>query len=195
MPELVALAAAFAYAFVRYVVFKGVPLAHVPLYVTDKAVAVAALFAFGRAITSAAPETRRASARTGLWLSLLHVLASLPLLTPVYLPRLFSDPSAGTGLSLTGESSLALGVLCFGLAILVSRPRPNPSDRPRTHAPTGLHRLVIVLAVLHCAALGYANWIAPASWPGHLPPITLLSALIGVVALAWSTRRAVTAKS
>jgi hypothetical protein len=195
MPDLVALAVAFVYAFVRYVVFKGVPLAHVPLYVTDKAIAVAALFAFSRAIASLEPETRRASARRGLVLSTIHVVASLPLLTPGYLPRLFSDPHASTGFNFTGESTIVLGVLSFGLALVVSIPRPSRSDRPRTKAPTALHNAVIALAVLHCAALGYANWLDPSHWPGLLPPITLLSALVGIVALASSTRRSIRARS
>ena len=194
MLDFAALAAAFAYALVRYVVLKGVPLAHVPLYVADKAVAVAALFAFGRAIASGAPEVRRASARRGLWLSTIHVVASLPLLTPAYLPQLFAPPDAGAGFSLTGESALALGVACFGLAIMVSRSRPSAPVTPHPHAPSLSHRLVMALGVLHCAALGYANWLEPARWPGHLPPITLLSALVGTGAIALSARRSLTTR-
>jgi hypothetical protein len=32
--------------------------------------------------------------------------------------------------------------------------------------------------------LGYAGWFQPATWPGHMIPITLISFVAGTVALA-----------
>jgi hypothetical protein len=39
---------------------------------------------------------------------------------------------------------------------------------------------ILALSALHVLALGYPSWSDPAHWPGHLPPISMLSFLAAV---------------
>ncbi len=45
-------------------------------------------------------------------------------------------------------------------------------------------RALVLILVVHCAALRGTEWLEPGSWPGGLPPITLLAAAAGVASLA-----------
>lgn len=44
----------------------------------------------------------------------------------------------------------------------------------------GLGRLVLLFTALHVFFMGYTKWMDETSWPGYLPPITLLSFVSGV---------------
>src|SRR5512138_1000505 len=83
------LAGSFGYAVLRYVVLGTTPAAQIPLYVTNKAVAVTALVLLGLAITGTSAGVRRARGLCGGALAILHVLLTLPLLTPAYFRGLF----------------------------------------------------------------------------------------------------------
>ena len=48
--------------------------------------------------------------------------------------------------------------------------------------------LLAFLTGLHAMLLGYAGWFAPATWPGYMIPITLISSTTGVVALVAALR-------
>jgi len=41
-------------------------------------------------------------------------------------------------------------------------------------------RAVLALIALHCLLIGWSGWWTPATWPGCLPPITLLSFLFAM---------------
>jgi len=179
-----AFALALAYAVVRYLVVKGVPVDHAPLYVANKAVAAVALFAFARAVSCADRGARREAARRGLALSVLHALASLPLLSTAYFPAWFVSDGRYT---LRAETAVALGVASLTLAWHLSRPRDLET---RARDVTRPQLAVVVLAWLHCAAVGFPNWLDVAAWPGRLPPITLLSAVGTAPMLGLALRRA-----
>lgn len=38
----------------------------------------------------------------------------------------------------------------------------------------------LALTALHVLALGFPSWTNPAHWPGHLPPISLLSCVVAI---------------
>jgi len=40
-----------------------------------------------------------------------------------------------------------------------------------------------LLVGVHAAVLGFGGWFQPGTWPGYMVPITLISFLLGVVAL------------
>jgi hypothetical protein len=180
-----AFALALAYAVVRYLVVKGVPLAHAPLYVTNKAVAALALVAFARAVSHADPGPRRTAARQGLTLSGVHALASLPLLTPAYFPAWFAPDGRYL---LRAETALALGAASLALAWHVSRTGDGSEQALRDVTRSRL--VTVALAWAHCTAVGLPNWLDPAAWPGYLPPITMLCALGTAPLLAFALRRA-----
>lgn len=177
----------FAYALVRYVVLKGEPLASVPLYVTNKAVALFAVLAIAAAAARPRAPWRRASRGAGLFAAALHGLASAVLLRPGYLAKLH-----GPGGRLTGSAELA--VIC-GAAALVAFAALRLSPAPLAASRVG--RLALAVVAVHCAALGAPGWLEPGRWPGGLPPLTLLGALAatgGLVGALWHGRRAAPAR-
>lgn len=171
-----------AYATLRYNVFKGEPWSDWPVLILNKAVALAALLLIVSWILRARRDpdgTRSTLLAAAGSLALVHAGLSLAVLSPAYFPSFFQ-----TG-RLTGPSGLSLLVgVVIATALLVT---------PR-HEATGvrrLHRLGIVglMAGIHALLNGYASWLAPATWPGSMPPITLISAAAGAVAIAaaWGT--------
>jgi hypothetical protein len=171
-------AGCFAYAFVRYVVVKGEPLASVPLYVTNKALAVFAVILVGAAAARRRAAWRRAARAAALLAAALHALASVVLLRPAYLASLYA-PSGR--LSAAGELAVLCGagaLVAFG-ALWLARPAAPTAGAARLAAHGAL-----ALVIVHCAALGAPGWFAPSRWPGGLPPLTLLGALAAAVGLA-----------
>ncbi|WP_242346901.1 hypothetical protein [Anaeromyxobacter terrae] len=179
MAGALAFAGCFAYAFVRYVVVKGEPLASVPLYVTNKALSVVAVLLVGAAAARPRAAWRRGARAAGLLAAALHGLASVVLLRPAYLASLYA-PSGR--LAASGELAVlcGAGALVAFAALKLARP-PLPAGAARLAAHGAL-----ALVAVHCAALGATGWLAPATWPGGLPPLTLIGALAAAVGLAAS---------
>lgn len=177
----VVFAASLAYALVRYVVVGTVPPAQIPLYVVNKAVAVTALVMLGLACVLRAPW-RAWAGKSALMAAVLHMLMSMPLIGPVYFPRLHE---ASGRLNALGQGAFALGAV--GLVLLAWRGRrTEASARARW-----IHAAALMLLVgLHCVALGWTGWLHPEEWPGRLPPITLLSAVYAAVVVGLMRRDA-----
>ncbi len=153
---------ATAYAVTRYQVFGGVPWSRLPLYTLNKAVAFSAAAMFAAAFF----VRGRGAGRVAFWLATLHVLMSLSLLGPSYYPKLYLD----RGLTFTGELALLGGCLAFALCLVP--------------AVTGARYAVMAVAAAHVCAIGFSGWFAPHTWPGYMPPITLLSFLLFAAPLA-----------
>lgn len=172
------------YAVVRYVGFGGVAPTHVPVYLLNKSIAMASVLFLCCAAFSylrGHAEGVRFWGKASGYGVVIHVLLSLAILTPAYLPKFF----AGERMSLSGELSILFGVLsAFGLWF-VHRPG-SPLRRPR------LARIACYLLVAaHLVAMGFINWSQPAKWHGYLPPISLVSfVFILVGAAAYLKKRA-----
>jgi hypothetical protein len=182
-PVISVCGAALAYAVLRYAVFGAVPpdrAVGFALFVANKAIASAALGLFALALGLARdPSTRRTAGRAGTALAGVHVAVAALVLVIGDLPKLRApggDLLARTWLALTLGASAAL--------LLVAH-------RVRVHHPRGpaLRHLIVALVGLHAAALGVPNWVDPARWPGRLPPITLLAALLAGAGLLAARRR------
>ncbi len=179
------LAGSFAYAATRYVVFGDTPPAQLPLFVANKAVALAAVTLLGLSVAAAARPARRLHGLAGLTLSGLHALLSLPLLHPGYFPRFFAaDVTAHPRLTAALEASLLTGAVALVTLLVVAR-RPAAPERPHLRAPA----VALALVALHGALIGWPTFFAPASWPGGLPPVTLLATLVAAASLALAARR------
>lgn len=168
---------ALGYATLRYNVLKGVPWPDWPAYTANKALGVGALLSMTAAIFRL-----RQPARGGtpflIWagvLALTHSLLSFALLDPVYYPRLFQ----GKKLTEIAGISLTLGALLMaGLELGARRAGVwSHSLRLRTLA------LIAFGTGLHAALPALSTWFEPASWPGGLPPLTLISFLAGTLTL------------
>ena len=177
------LALSAAYATVRYNVFKGVPWADWPHFVGNKIVALASLVLIAIAVArlvSPRPRRIRRLMAVGSGLALVHTLASLALFRPSYFDKWF----VGDRLSLAAGASLMLGAAALALLNWGKGKRGALAPQDAV-LPLGA---IAFLSGLHAGLPALASWCDPASWPGHLPPITLISFLAGTGALAVAAR-------
>jgi hypothetical protein len=175
----VTLALSAAYATVRYNVFKGVPWADWPHFVGNKIVALASLVLIAIAVArlvSPRPRRIRRLMAVGSGLALIHTLASLALFQPLYFDKWF----VGDKLSLAAGVSLMLGAAALAILNWGKGKRGALAQRDAV-LPLGA---IAFLSGVHAGLPAVASWFDPASWPGHLPPITLISFLAGTAALA-----------
>lgn len=169
-------AASLAYPILRYVVAGDVPAKDLPLFVANKAVALYAALALAvwalrkaRADARGAAEWRRAFYLAAV----VHVVMTLMLMGPTYYGKLYeADGRLGWAAGLGLLAGLAALLVAWSGAVR------RVIGRPRALA------IIALFMMGHVAGLGLPGWLAPASWPASLPPITLLSALAGLAALA-----------
>ena len=190
LPALI-VAACTAYALVRYTVFGGVSTEQIPVYVLNKGVSFGGLIILGWSRIPADPRRRRGLGMTGLALMVIHVVLSLSILTPAYFGKFYRPSGLMTW---QAEASTLAGVLAFLslCCLFVASQNQNESHGEVAHRSLWplVGRAMLVLAAAHVALMGYAGWLKPGSWPGFLPPITLLSFLAAVVAALLRRRTA-----
>lgn len=173
--------AGLAYAIVRYNVFKGVPWDQLPVYVANKAIALVGLMLLGLSRIVVEKQRRKNLGLSGALLVVVHVLMSLILLGPDYYASFYSELGQMT---LAAELSMLAGALgTAGLLWLfyVTTIRPIAGQPNRTSLVPGLGRLVLAFTAVHVILIGVRGWFDVSSWPGSLPPITLLSFAIAAV--------------
>ncbi len=183
------------YAIVRYNVFQGVEWVHVPLYIVNKSVAfagvilIALAYAVGKAFGGpAGSENVRAKAKflglAGFAMITVHILMAMVLLSPANYAKFFAESGK---LNLTGEMTFLFGVLAYGCLLI-----PAIATLPYMYEALGMARWLtaqhmgygtLALACGHTLAMGYKGWFDLASWPGSMPPITLLGFLAALAAL------------
>ncbi len=184
----VVFALTFAYAIVRYNVIRGVPWEQLPLFISNKAIALAAVvfialsYDFGplarfwpKAFVPELPA-RKFFGLLGFGLAAVHALISLLIFSPAYYPKFFAE---GGKLNLTGELSMLFGVLAFFIflaAALTSLPPVAASmGRRQWQAVQRLGYLAFFLVLLHVFVMGFEGWLKPSGWPGGLLPISLVA--------------------
>jgi len=177
-----------AYAILRYNVFGGVAWTELPVYVSTQGISFGALtllalsYLVNRRVPPGARAQRRLLARSlgisGFLLLAAHSVASVAILTRAYFPALFG----GRYLSTAGEVSLwsgSLAALLFAAPALCSvRSVRRKLGEARWKRAQRLGYAALALTAVHVLAIGSRNWAAVSSWPGGLPPITLLSFLV-----------------
>lgn len=182
----------FAYSVVRYHVFGDVPWAQMPLYVMNKAVSWSGLTLLALAYLRRDKPAARDLGVLGLFLTGAHIAMSFSIMSPAYYAKLYE----GGRLTAWGEGAILAGV---GAAVVLALPALG--TLPGVREALGDARWLrwqragywaLALTASHCALLGGKGWFAPQSWPGGLPPITLLSFLMAVAPLAWRLRRRTT---
>ncbi len=174
------LAVSLAYAVVRYNVFKGVSWEQLPIYVTNKAIAVAGLVLLGMSRLVVEIRRRKQLGLAGALLTGLHVILSFMLLEPAY----FAQHYLPSGMMRwTGEASMLAGAIATALVgslVYATTNRPVDTQVRGVSLLPGVARVVLALVAAHVALLGVSVWLDVGSWPGRLPPITLLSFLLAL---------------
>ncbi len=183
------------YATIRYIVFKGVDPIHYPIYILNKVASTAGLFflAISYVWTKTAwfkldNKTLDASfmqftGLLGFSLSAMHVFMSLIILNPSYYPKF----SHGDMMNFNGELSMLMGVLCIFFFTI-----PAITTIPFMQEAVGIKKwqkrqrmgyFGLLTALLHVGIMGFSNWLKVETWPGYLPPLTLLATIIAIVPL------------
>jgi hypothetical protein len=175
------------YASARYHVFSNAPWSDWPMYTLNKAFGLSALVLLVAAVARRRWRPGLAIGRTMLAAGVLfgmHVLVSLALLSPAYYPKFF----AGGKLSALAGTALVLGAIATAALAAGAKPRPQETADEKAR---GLALLAFAVGA-HAALPGVASWLEPSTWPGLMPPITLVAFVMGVAALAiaWCPRRA-----
>jgi len=168
------------YATLRYNVFKGVAWDEWPIYVVNKVFALSALLLVVRCIIQ---QRGRGSVDSKLLsvagsLMLMHIALSLAILDPAYYPKFFT----GSKLTMQGGLSMLVGAISAAGIHYYFRSCANREASCWINS-VGVFAL---LAGVHAGLLGYPSWLSPATWPGYMVPITLISFVTGVAALVIS---------
>ena len=165
----------FTYAWLRYVVLGGVSPVHTPTFLTNKVISAASVVFLLRAAFGHMRGDQEQTRRWGMMAlnsAGLHVLLSLSILSKAYYPGLFS----GERMNLTGELAIGAGALAACLFWLIGRSQKVELKKEVLQALSSL------VVGGHLLALGSAGWLQVSSWPGGMPPISLLSFLFAATA-------------
>ncbi|MDR7102857.1 hypothetical protein [Croceicoccus sp. BE223] len=167
------------YASVRYNLIKGVPWSDWPMYTVNKAAALLGMLLIASALLSLlgrGPTTSGPYFRLAGWAITVHAILSLSLLDPAYFPAFFS----GGKLVMSAGFALLLGAICTTTFVRAGRDASRWSTRTQQYV-TGV---IAIASGFHAALPGWTTWLEPGRWPGMMPPITMISFLIGVACLA-----------
>lgn len=182
------------YATLRYNLCKGVPWADWPTWTLNKAFAVGSLALLLVAVIRwrrcpGASYSRVLSASVGM--AAIHIVLSLLLMSPVYYAKFFVDDkltaAAGWSMLLGGMAAVIMARRgkCGALSAKEKEPTEGVQKGVRVVG------IVALLVAFHALLQGVSGWLDPGKWPGGLPPITLISFVLGVSTLlvvVWSGR-------
>ena len=170
------------YAIIRYNVFHEVPWSDLPLYVLNKSISLSAvvLFAISRLIKSSSEtNSKRTIKDFAVIFAIIHVVVSITILSPNYFGKFYFD----SNFSWIGSFTLFSGILAFLLMFLFSS---KFFLRKVLNNKSNMRKIVflfILLSAVHVFVMGFNGWLLPNSWPGGLPPISLLSFLALLIPL------------
>jgi hypothetical protein len=189
--------ASLIYSVVRYVVFAPKNLEHIPVFVANKGISMAAAICFGLGFLQTLRSLRGANPspdagawfRAGVFGAIWHVPMSLAILRPAYFKEFFvalpadatpAAVAAGPRMSFEGELVFFFGGLTAGLIFLLLRPNWTPLTRWR------LSIAAMLMLLAHTLSMGYCRGLNINASHAYLPPMWLLSSLAiaaGVVIL------------
>lgn len=183
----ITIALSFLYAIFRYHIMGTVPWKDLPFFIFNKGVALSSFillvfnFTFGplNNIGIKVPESwlnsRRALGMSGFLLVLIHALMSFMIFNKDVFGKFFE--TTGTMTLMAGLSMLG-GVLAFVVlwAYNLSFQTHLREDKVFIKFITSRNFLLfaMLLSAVHLFFMGYEGWIKPSSWPGGLPPISLI---------------------
>jgi len=193
--SIIILVITFVYAIIRYNVIKGIPWQDLPLFISNKAIALAAVvfialsFVLGPlarvwpGIFTRFQYLRKYFGLLGFSLGAVHAFISLLIFTPAYYPRFFTDAK----LNIIGELSMLFGVISFFIFLLVAiSDIPSVERSMKYDAWLKIQRtgyLALFFVLLHVFVMGFEGWFKPETWPGGLLPISLIAFIITAITL------------
>lgn len=184
------------YAFIRYNVVRNVPFENFPLFISNKAVAMAATILIGLSfllgplarfwpnVFAAHIYLRKHLGVSGFGLAALHAIMSLVLLNPANYSRFYTESGK---FNLVGESSMLFGILAFlifaTITITSLPPIANHMHPGQWKIVQRMGYLAYIFVLLHVVIMGFRGWFRPESWQYGMASISLISALFIIFVL------------
>lgn len=168
------------YAIVRYNIIKGVPWFDFPLYVMNKVFAISSLILFSLYQLSIQKDKLNAIKlyrEYAIVLGISHLIISVIIMSPHYFPKYYNDLK----FNLTGELSILFGVCAFSIIVLMLTKNLLEGIVNKVKYRDGIAKLFFIFIISHIFITGYSGWLDPGTWPGGLPPITMISFIIAVI--------------
>ena len=170
-------AVSIGYSAVRYIVFAPKNLPHLPVFVVNKGVSMAAAFCFALAFWTQWRRMRGATGgteptawfRAGVFGVIWHIPMSLAILRPSYFKEFF----VGERMTFNGEAVFMFGALAAGGIYLLTRQSWSPTQR------WSLSLATISVLFAHTLSMGIARGLNITASHAYLPPMWLLS-LVGI---------------
>ena len=162
------------YACTRYVIFSNVYWIQIPVYILNKTMAVAAVFALMLSALGNLRNQGRVARDWGiitLHLTIYHVLLSLMIMSPEYYDFYWKDV-----LTLEGNLLMSFGALGTYCVVMLYMSRAG------TTRMAAFKVLASFSIGAHIFLLAWNSWLQPERWYGHMPPISLWSFLFTLVA-------------
>lgn len=190
------------YAALRYNIFGKVLWSWFPLFTLNKSISFTGLTFL--VISFALPSNRNmlnnsgvsysAFKKTyGIWglaLTIIHSIISFILLNPVYYKKFYFESGQ---LTTSASISLIAGILALLVLIYFQFTFSTIYKKKLSYylkiSKSNILLFVILLTTVHITFIGYTGWFIPQSWPGYLPPITLLTSIVIVAGLAVKYRK------
>ncbi len=198
-----------AYAYLRYNIVRSVPFDNFPLYISNKAVAMAATILIGLSfllgpLARFFPKQftthlylRKHLGVIGFGMAALHAIMSLVLLNPANYSRFYLESGK---FNLIGEISMLFGILSFiifaGIVVTSVPPIEKHMHPDQWKLVQRMGYLAYFFVLAHVVIMGFQGWFRPDSWQYGLASISLISALfiifvliMRVLVIGYSSRR------
>lgn len=198
--------ASVVYAILRYHIAGDVEWSHFPLFIFNKATALAAVFFVGASYLigkvirwhdhdkALRLVVIKFCGLMGFFLAGIHAFFSVFLLTPPYFAKYFLEDGK---LNWQGEIGMAVGVVALFMlsspAITTLPMMPKALGGQRWKRSQRMGYAALILVVVHLVVLGFKGWMAPKGWTAGLPPVSLIAVVAALVPLLVK-RRLVKAK-
>ena len=184
-----------AYTILRYHIVGNTPLSQFPLYILNKGLALTGFILLGINF-SIDPLNNIGTGIGKKWLNIrpslgvssfllifTHLFLSLILLNPANYQKFFLVNGSFTT---NGGLSMLTGVIAFLVLWIYTISFQTFLREDKAFIKFITSRKVILMAMVFTAAhiffMGYQGWLTPQNWPGGLPPITLISFIIFIIA-------------
>jgi hypothetical protein len=175
----------FIYALLRYVIFGPFDAVDIPIFIVNKAVSWGAvtfflfsIFATSKNLNNAARDYRT----FGFWSILCHALLTMSILDDRHYAKLFEDGN----FSLMGQLGVLSGVLVVVMFLYYHYYFSNANNFTIVTKRITKVKLILIMTLAHLFFLGGRGWLKPEEWYGSMPPITLISFIIVLIALFYT---------
>ncbi len=171
-----------AYSVIRYNIFKEVPWVDFPLFVFNKVLALSSLFLFAiyqYSIVKNKTNFYNTIKDYAIIFGVMHIIISLLILSPSYFPKFYYSLK----FNLPGAISLLSGTIAVGLLLLLLRKAAYIKSSYSKYFKNNAAILFFLAIAVHVSTIGFNGWFRMSTWPGGMPPITLISLIIVIIIL------------